>query len=133
MLKDAVDPSLAVRRAGGFKLQDEALYRTRFARFATAQGDTHVVAQTAIMGAGLARSGPQRPTRLKAVIRFARFRRATDSRHELPPHGVFTPQRHRPVPYLFRDEEVQALMTHAAHLGPAGSLRPHLYRTLIGL
>jgi site-specific recombinase XerD len=133
MLKDAVDTYLAVRRAGGFKLQDDELYLTSFAQFATAHGDTHVVAQTAIMWAGLARSGPQRATRLKAVIRFARFSRATDSRHELPPQGVFNPQRHRPVPYLFRDEEVQALMTHAAQLGPAGSLRPHTYRTLIGL
>jgi len=133
MLKDAVDTYLAVRRAGGFKLQNDELYLISFAQFATTQGDTHVVAQTAIAWAGLARSESQRATRLKVVIRFARFSRATDRRHELPPPGVFNPQRQRPVPYLFRDEEVQALMAHAAQLGPAGSLRPHVYRTLIGL
>jgi integrase/recombinase XerD len=104
-----------------------------FARFASAQGETHVVAQTAMTWAGLARSESQRATRLKAVIRFARFSRAADARHELPPQGVFRPQRHRPVPYLFRPEEIQALMAHAAQLGPAGSLRPQMYSTLIGL
>jgi len=133
MLKDAVDTYLAVRRAGGFKLQDDELYLNSFARFAMDQGDTHVVTQTAIAWARQARSEPQRDTRLKIVIRFARFSRATDSRHELPPQGVFNPQRQRPIPYLYSDEEVQALMTHAAQLGPAGSLRPHMYRTLIGL
>ena len=43
MLKDAVDTYLAIRRAGGFKLQDDELYLNSFARFATARGDTHVV------------------------------------------------------------------------------------------
>jgi integrase/recombinase XerD len=123
MLKEAVDIYLAVRRATGFKLQDDAWYLSSFARFASAQGETHVVAQTAMTWAGLARSESQRATRLKAVIRFARFSRAADARHELPPQGVFRPQRHRPVPYLFRPEEIQALMAHAAQLGPAGTSR----------
>jgi integrase len=133
MLKEAVDTYLAVRRATGFKLQDDAWYLSSFARFASAQGETHVVAQTAITWAGLARSESQRAARLKAVIRFARFSRAADDRHELPPQGVFRPQRHRPIPYLFSPEEIQALMAHAAQLGPAGSLRPQMYSTLIGL
>ena len=133
MLTDAVETYLAVRRAGGFKLQDDELYLNSFARFATAQGDTHVVAQTAIAWARQSRSEPQRATRLKAVIRFARFSRATDCRHELPPQGVFNPKRQRPIPYLFSEEEIQALMAHAAQLEPVDSLRPHMYRTLIGL
>jgi integrase/recombinase XerD len=133
MFTQAVDTYLAVRRATGFKLQDDAWYLYSFARFASTQGDTHVVAQTAITWAGLARSESQRATRLKAIIRFARFSRAADDRHELPPQGVFSPQRHRPVPYLFSHEEIQALMSHAAQLGPAGSLRPQMYSTLIGL
>ena len=101
VLKDAVDTYLAVRRAGGFKLQNDELYLTSFAGFATAQGDTHVVAKTAIAWAGLSRSESHRATRLKAVSRFARFSRATDRRHEVPPQGVFNPQRQRPVPYLY--------------------------------
>jgi integrase/recombinase XerD len=133
MLKDAVETYLAVRRAAGFKLQDDALYLYSFARFATAQGETHVVAQTAVAWAGQARSEAQRATRLKAIIRFARFSRAADRRHELPPQGVFWAQRRRPTPYLFSDAEVQTLMTHATQVEPAGALRPQTYSTLIGL
>jgi integrase/recombinase XerD len=133
MLKEAVDTYLAVRRAAGFALRDEALYLNGFVRFATAQGETRVVAHTAITWAGQTSSEFQRATRLKAVIRFARFSRVTDSRHEIPPHGVFSAHSRRPTPYLFSDEEVRALMTHAAQLGPVGSLRPHTYSTLLGL
>jgi hypothetical protein len=48
------------------------------------------VTQTAIAWARQSRSEPQRATRLKTVIRFARFSRATDRRHELPPTGYST-------------------------------------------
>ncbi|MGE3537300.1 MAG: tyrosine-type recombinase/integrase [Candidatus Tectimicrobiota bacterium] len=133
MLKEAVETYLAIRRATGFKLQDDAWYLASFAQLASAQGETHIVAQTAITWAGLARSESQRAVRLQAVIRFARFSRATDTRHELPPQGVFSPRRQRSVPYLFSQEEIQALMSHAAQLGPPGSFRPQMYSTLIGL
>lgn len=133
MLKEAVETSLAIRRATGFQLQDDAWYLASFAQFASAQGETHIVAQTAITWAGLARSESQRAVRLKAVIRFARFSRATDTRHELPPQGGCSPRRQRPVPYLLRQEEIQALMSHAAQLGPPDSFRPQMYSTLIGL
>ncbi|MGI9305647.1 MAG: tyrosine-type recombinase/integrase [Gammaproteobacteria bacterium] len=133
MLIDAIDTYLAVRRAGGFKLKGDELYLYSFARFAVGHGDTHVVARTAIAWAEQACSEPQRGNRLKAVTRFARFSRAVDSRHEIPPQGVFCAHRRRPTPYLFTDGEVQALMNQAAQLGPLGSLRPHTYSTLIGL
>ncbi len=119
MLKDDIATYLAIRRAGGFKLEDDELYLDSFARFADAQGDTHVVAQTAIAWAEQACSEAQRAQHLKAVIRFAHFSRAADSRHEVPPQGVFCPRRRRPTPYLFNDEAVLALMRQAAQLGPA--------------
>jgi len=133
MLKDAIDTYLAVRRAAGFKLLDDAFYLYHFARFATAQGDTHVKSQTAIAWAGQARTESQRAIRLKAVIRFARFSYAADNRHEIPPQGVFCFQRHRPIPYIYTEAEIQALMDAAARLEPVGSFRPLMYRTLIGL
>src|SRR5260370_439712 len=78
MLKETVDTYLAVRRAAGFKLTSDAFYLYHFARFATAQGDTHVTSQTAITWAGQARSKSQRATRLKNVIRFDSFSYADD-------------------------------------------------------
>jgi integrase/recombinase XerD len=133
MLKDAVDTYLAVRRAAGFKLRDDALYLDSFARFATDRGDTHVTSQTAITWAEQAHSESQRSIRLKAVIRFARFSYAADSRHVVPPQGVFCFRRHRPIPYIYTEGEIHALMEATAQLGPAGSFRPLMYRTLIGL
>lgn len=133
MLNDAIDSYLAVRRAGGFKLKDDQHYLYSFAQFALDHGDTHVVEQTAIAWAEQASSEPQRANRLKAVIRFARFSRAVDNHYEIPRQGIFCAHRRRPTPYLFTEGEVQALMNHAAQLGPLGSLRPHTYSTLIGL
>ena len=133
MLNDAIDSYLAVRRAGGFKLKDDENYLYSFSRFAQDRGDTHVVERTAIAWAEQASSEPQRANRLKAVIRFARFSRAVDTRHEIPPQGIFCAHRRRPTPYLYTAGDVQVLMNHAAKLGPPGSLRPHTYSTLIGL
>jgi integrase len=133
MLINAVDTYLGVCHAAGFKFKDDAFYLYDFARFATTQGDTHVTSQTAITWAGQARLESQRATRLKAIIRFARFSYAADNCHEVPPQGVFCFQRHRPTPYLYSEPEILALMDAAARLGPAGSFRPLMYRTLIGL
>lgn len=133
MLKNAVDTYLGVRRAAGFKLKDDAFYLHHFVRFATVCGDTHVTSQTAIAWAGQASSESQRATRLKVIIRFALFSRAADDKHEVPPAGVFCFQRQRPIPYLYTEAEIQALMAATARLGPAGSFRPLMYHTLIGL
>jgi integrase/recombinase XerD len=133
MLMQAVDTYLAVRRAADFKLDVVEGYLRSFAQFAMAQGDTHVVAQTAIAWAEQATSQPQRHNRLSVVIRFARFSHAEDARHDIPPDRVFCGQRHPPTPYIFSDEEIQVLLAQAARLGPTDTLRPHTYRTLLAL
>jgi len=119
MLKDAVDTYLAVRRAAGYKLTDDALYLYDFVRFATIRGDTHVVSRTAVEWAERTCSESQRSIRLKAVIRFARFSYATDSRHDIPSQGVFCAQHHRPIPHLYAESEILALMDAAARLSPS--------------
>ncbi len=129
----AVDTYLAVRRATGFALDHTEGYLRHFARFATARGHTHIVAITAVDWASLATSEAQRHHRLQTVLRFAHFMAAEDPRHEIPPEGMFSGRRQRPMPYLFSDEEIQQLMGAASRLGPPGSLRPHTYSTLFGL
>jgi integrase/recombinase XerD len=133
MLMPAVDTYLAVRRAAGFALVPIEGYLRHFARFATAHGDTHVVASTAIAWATMAPSEAQRHYRLQTVVRLARFLAAEDPRHEIPPVGVFRGSRPRPTPYIFSAEEIQQLLVYARRLGPPDSLRPHTYRTLFGL
>jgi integrase/recombinase XerD len=133
MLMEAVETYLAVRRAADFKLDTVERYLRNFAQFASERGDTHVVTQTAIAWAAQAASEPQRHNRLNVVIQFARFSSAEDHRHEIPPERVFCRQRHRPIPYLFTEQEIQTLVTQAARLGPPDSLRSHTYRTLFAL
>jgi integrase/recombinase XerD len=133
MLIQAVETYLAVRRAADFKLDAVERYLRSFAQFATAQGDTHVVTQTAIAWAEQSASEPQCHNRLSVVVRFARFSHAEDPRHDIPPERIFCRRRRQRVPYLFSDEDIQALLAQAARLGPPRSLRPHTYRTLLAL
>ena len=133
MLIQAVETYLAVRRAADFKLNAVERYLRSFAQFATTKGDTHVVTQTAIAWAEQGTSEPQRHNRLSVVIRFARFSHAEDPRHEIPPARVFSRRRRQRPPYIYREEEIQALLDQATRLGPTDSLRPHAYHTLLAL
>lgn len=133
MLMEAVEAYLAVRRSADFQLKAVEFYLRDFANFAMRRGDQYVVARTAIDWAITGTSEAQRRNRLGIVIRFAQFMRAEDSRHEIPPEGLFCGQRQRPRPYIFSDEEIQHLVMYARRLGPPGALRPHTYSTLFGL
>jgi len=133
MLIQAVETYPANRPAAEFKLRGGGAHLAKFSEFATVQGDTHVVTHTAIAWAAQGASEPQRHNRLSVVVRFARFSHADDPRHEVPPARLFAGHRRRRTPYLFREEDLQALLAQAARLGPPDSLRPHTYRTLLGL
>jgi integrase/recombinase XerD len=106
MMSDTVNTYLSVRRAVGFKLKTVENYLRSYANFATARGDIRVVSNTAIEWAALASLQNQRANRLNVLIRFARFARAEDSCHEIPPANIFCGRRHRRTPYIFTDEEV---------------------------
>ena len=48
-------------------------------------------------------------------------------------HRAFLPRCNRPMPYIYSRREVCQMMTAATRIGPAGSLRPAVVSTLIGL
>lgn len=133
MLNDSMNTYLSLRRAVGFKLDTVETYLRSYVNFATSRGDTHVVGKTVIDWATKARSDDARARRVDALIRFSRFVRADDSRHDIPPDHIFCKRRHRRTAYLLSDQEVARLLREAGNLGPAGSLRPHTYRTIFGL
>lgn len=133
MLSDCMNTYLALRRAAGFKLDTVESHLRSYVNFATSRGDSHVVCQTAMDWASMARSEDARAGRLQQLIRFARFVRADDPRHDIPPDHVFCKRQHRRTPYPFTDQEVARLLREADNLGPTGSLRPHTYRTIFGL
>lgn len=133
MLAQAVQSYLAVRRAAGFDLTREEACLCSFAAFSEARGKHYVCSATAIEWAGLARSVPERARRLGDVIRFARYVRAEDDRHELPPTVFGSEHRPRSVPYIFSEEDLRRTLHAVAHLSRPYSLCRVTYSTLFAL
>ena len=132
MLTQMVESYLAVRRACGFKLKSEGSLLQSFAIFSDARGKHHVCSEIAIEWAGLAQSVHQRARRLGQVIRFARYVRAEDQSHELPPAVFGSEKRRRPIPYIFSQGNIQHLVQAASQSGYR-SLRRQTYSTLFAL
>ena len=89
MLTRHVNAYIAMRRAAGFQFRDAARRLQDFARFAMARSEAHVKTESAIEWAAKSISPHQREQRLRAVIRFARYARAENPKHEIPLSGVF--------------------------------------------
>lgn len=132
MLTQTVESYLAVRHACGFELKSKGSLLRSFATFSDAKGKRHVCTDTAIEWAGLAQSVHQRARRLGEVIRFARYVRAEDPCHELPPAAFGSEYRPRPVPYIFSQDNIQRLVQAASQSGYR-SLRRQTYSTLFAL
>jgi len=133
MLIRAVQSYLEIRRATGFQLYNTERRLRDFAHFSSNHADTHIRVVTASAWAARAASMEERDRRLKDVIRFARHVRAEDPMHEVPPDYLFAGTRARRLPYIFTPEQVSQILEEAGQLNPAGSLRPHTYKTLFGL
>jgi integrase len=132
MLAQAVESYIAVRRAAGFAFKSEGSQLKSFAAFSKARGEHYVRAPIAIEWAGLARLVPQRARRLGMVIRFTRYLRAEDERHEIPPAVFGAERRPRPVPYILSQDQIRQLL-HAASQSGYRTLRRESYSTLFAL
>ena len=124
MLTKAVESYIAMRRACGFAFQSEGTCLQGFATFSDARGQHHVRSAIAIKWARQARSPRQRARRLGIVIRFARYARAEDPRHELPAPVLGPETTPRPVPYIFSPEAIQQLMQAASRSADRRSTEP---------
>ncbi len=133
MLRTSIDAFLALRRAVGFRMEDEEYLLHSFARWASERGETHVRTETATDWAAATGSIWQRERRLRAVAGFARYARAEDSDHEVPPIGVFGRRHQRPVPHIYSPDELRRLLDAASQLPPLWPLRPQVFTTLFGL
>jgi integrase len=133
MLNEAVNRYLSIRRSEGFELRAQESILQSFVRFAADRGEFHVSSATAVSWAGEAPSPGQRERRLSVLRVFTRHARAENPRHEIPPQRVFERETRRRTPHIFTPGEILSIMDRAGLLGPAGSLRPHTYRSLFGL
>jgi integrase/recombinase XerD len=110
MLTRAVESYLAVRRAAGFALSSQGSYLKSFAAFSAARKQHYVSTDIAIEWAGLAPSVPQCARRLGIVIRFARYLRTENVRHEVPPAVFGRDRRSRPTPYILTEKQIQQVV-----------------------
>ena len=133
MLTTAVESYMAVRRAMGFAFRSEGSLLQSFAAFSEGAGKTHVCTETAIEWAGSARSITTRARRLGQVIRFARYIRAEDKRHEMPPAVFGCEKGPRPIPYIFSSDEIRRLIQAASELGQRNAFRGRTYCTFFAL
>jgi integrase/recombinase XerD len=133
MLTQAVESYLSVRRAAGFELKSEGCLLRSFANFSAATGKHFVCSEIAIEWAAVARTLSQRARRLGLVIRFARYMRAEDKHHEVPPPVFGSERRRRPIPYIFSKENIQRLIQAASELGRRDAFRGYTYSTFFAL
>ena len=135
-LKRSMEGYLAVRDALGFTNRAEKVLFPQFVKFVEerrASGPIRAELALQWACASGSRHGPSgQAGRLRVVRGFLAHLRATVPETEVPGFGLIAGPR-RPQPYLFTPEQLEALLQAASRLGPRGSLRPHTYRTLIGL
>lgn len=132
-LPQLVDDYLLVRRALGFELEDVERILHRFVAYLHARDADMVTVADAV---GFATAPPpvsprRQALRLSAVRGFTRWLRCQDAAVEVPPARILPARPTRAAPYIYRDEEIQALLAAAGRLEP--ELRAATYRTLIGL
>ncbi len=131
-----VEAYVALRHALGYVVTSEEKLLKDFVRFVEAHGVTgplraHMAVEWACQPSP--RRGPAgQASRLKVVRRFLSHLRAALPETEVPGPGLLAHIR-RPHPYLYSPQEIERLIEVASHLRPEGSLRPHTYRTIIGL
>jgi integrase/recombinase XerD len=131
-----VEAYVGLRKALGYAVRSEEKLLKEFLVFLESrQIHGPIRAQLAIDWACLPapRRGPSGQTsRLKVVRGFLSHLRATWPETEVPGPSSLSPIR-RPIPYLYTEREITALLHAAAELGPRDSLRPSTYATIIGL
>ena len=135
MLIDDIEQYIALRRSLGFKLQKPARQLRSFARFATERGERHIRAATAVEWAAAAPTPGARHRWLGYVARLARFLRAENPAHEIPPEKFFAVPKSRPVPYIYTREELARILETAGQLRRQrpNPMRRQLYVMLFGL
>jgi integrase/recombinase XerD len=133
-LREALHEYLALRRGLGFRLRRVAPRLLDFVTFMEQQHASYITVSLALIWAKQP-ADAQLPTwaqHLSFVRSFARYRRATDPRTEVPPEELlpFRPKRARP--YLYSDREICELLRAAPRCQRQG-LQPDTYYCLLGL
>lgn len=133
-LRQRAEDYLAVRRALGYKLVENEHLLTQFIDHLDRAGATTITTAAAVAWAVAPAQASQNwhRRRLSVVRGFARHLHAMDPRYEVPAAGLLRCFPNRPVPHLYSDDEIRAIMQAADQMSRQ-RLRAATYRTLIGL
>lgn len=134
-LAQALEEYLALRQAMGFQVCDARRLLRRFIAFLDQQQVTYITQQLALQWAtdsGTVQSA-ESARRLTLVRGFARYRSGTDSRTQIPAHGLLPYRAQRASPYLYSDSQIKQLLQAAAQLPSPTGLRAHTYVAAFGL
>jgi integrase/recombinase XerD len=132
-LENHLERYLELRRALGFEMRMEGRQLRDFLAFL--QGRMLVepmMAQAAVEWASSRGGQNWQSKRLSMARCFLVHLRAHQPGIQVPASGIILCGV-RPTPYIYSEAQIAALMKAASQLGPADSLRPHTYATLIGL
>lgn len=132
-LQQVLEEYLAVRRSLGFKLKREGRLLPDFVRFVERSGASRITTSVALAWATLPTMASPAwwAHRLGMVRCFARYVQTLDPDTEVPPDELLPHRSRRLVPYVYSNDDIEALMGAASTL--SGPLRPSTYATLIGL
>jgi hypothetical protein len=131
-LSDALARYLIIRRALGYKLQSQEIRLRSFVAFMAHRGESVITSRLAVEWSGLQCGPATWGSRLSTVRAFANHVALSDPRTEVPPFGVFAPQR-RPRPYPTADKKnllstlvspVRRVSSSATHSSVAAAISP---------
>ncbi|RLB51783.1 MAG: integrase [Deltaproteobacteria bacterium] len=134
-LAKALEEYIVLRRALGFELRHAARTLPGFVAFLEHEGAAFITTKLALQWAQQdpESSSVTRSDRLSMVRRFATWLSASDPRTEIP-IALLLPRRYqRPMPYIYSNEEIEALIVAARSLPSAKGLRGFTCATLFGL
>jgi len=132
-LQERLDEYLALRRALGHRLERAGRLLAQFLAFLDERGARTITAELALEWAAPppASGSNWHALRLGVVRGFATWLHAIDPAVEVPPADALSWRSRRATPYLYRDEEIAALLAAAAIFSTPH--RAATLRTLIGL
>jgi len=132
-LTQLLDDYLRVRRALGFKLEGTEVLLTQFLAYLR-EHDADTITIEHALGFATAPadvSARWHALRLSAIRCFARWAAVSDPRVQVPPARLLPARPTRAAPYIYGQDQIQALLAAADQLRPA--IRAATFHTLIAL
>jgi len=132
-----IENFIKLRRVSGTDYASQALLLRYFDRFLAEQklSEPRLTRQiTDRYQQSLSGLAPRTQVNRFSVVRqFCKYLAGADPISYVPESLRTPPSRGAHQPYIYSLDEVRAMLTAASDLPPPGSLRPHTFRTLLGL